>query len=71
MVKRHINIIEQDVLSLSKSIVDFNPLWENTSTIVKGNSLCQQGLFSVLKYLSSKLDFSQSTKENVNSDKNS
>lgn len=65
MIKRHVSIIEQDIMNFSNTFIDCESFKENSSTLIKGNSLCQQGLFSVLKYVANKIDFSSWDNENI------
>lgn len=40
MIKRHVKIIEQDIMNFSNSIYDCDSFKENSSTFIKGNSVC-------------------------------
>ncbi len=41
MIKRHVSIIEEDIVNLSYSFLKDNSYKYNSSTFIKGNSICQ------------------------------
>ena len=62
LVKRHIDIIEKDIINNAKVIGPSDPC-EKADSVVQGNSLCIEGAFSVMKYIAKKLSILQPEKQ--------
>ena len=50
-LSRHITIIEDDIEQLSNQNLNLGLNKENVGLIIKGETLCTQGLVSIMKYL--------------------
>ena len=48
---RHVSVIEEELEQLTNQNFSFGLQKENLGILVKGESLCQQGLVSILKYM--------------------
>lgn len=49
-LNRHVGIIEEELEQMTNQTYDFGLQKENMNVVVKGETMCQQGLVSVLKY---------------------